>query len=146
MAMAAMAADPLKPPVFQMRLVLDGPSDQSEPMDLPQKAGATSRETVHIQKKVLLDQTALQSAQVVLDEPSSGPRINIKFSDTGRKLFAEVTRENLHKRLAIIIDGQLHSAPIIHEEIAGGTATLSGNFTGKEAKELVAKIEKFLSK
>jgi len=123
-------------PVFQIRLVLDAPSNDSEPMMIVSKE---RQEVVNVQKKVLLDQTALKSVGVQTDS-SGHPRIGITFSDEGRKRFAEVTRERIGQRLAIIIDGQLYNAPMIRTEIPGGKAEISGNFSEEEANVLAAKI------
>ena len=57
-----------------------------------------------------------------------------------KQRFAEVTRENIGRRLAIIVDGRICSAPVIQGEISGGKAQITGNFSEKEAKELAAKI------
>ena len=73
-------------------------------------------------------------------DTSGHSRIEITFSDEGRKKFAEVTREKIGQRLAIVIDGQLYSAPTIRTEIPGGKAEISGNFSKEEANVLAAKI------
>ncbi len=126
--------------MFQMRLVADAPSSNSTEMTIVHTTGSTARrETVHVQNAVLLDQTALKSAQV-LQDPNGQPQISIQFTESGRKRFAQVTRENIGKRLAIVIDGHVYSAPRIMTEIAGGKGLISGSFSQKEAAELAAKI------
>jgi SecD/SecF fusion protein len=72
--------------------------------------------------------------------------IAITFNANGAKRFAEVTRDSIGKRLAIVIDGKLYSAPTIRSEIPGGKAVISGNFSKEEAKELVAKMNGALKK
>ena len=54
----------------------------------------------------------------------------------GKTVFARVTGENVGRRLAIILDGQVHSAPNIHERIPRGVASITGGFTDTEAKIL----------
>ena len=131
-------------PVFQMRLALDNPSADSEQMTLITKSqDDTFTNVLNVQKTVLLDQTALQSAKSSTDA-SGQAVIEIKFTRDGAKRFAEVTRENIHKRLAIIIDGQLYEAPVIQTEILGGEGQLSGSFSKEEARELAAKINESL--
>jgi SecD/SecF fusion protein len=71
-------------------------------------------------------------------------RIILKFTDQGSKQFAEVTkaiadegqRNGRTGRLAIVLDGKLYSAPTVKEQIAGGSAEISGNFTQREAIDL----------
>jgi len=125
---------------FQMRAVLDGPADDATEMIVVQNAERPApKETLYVRNTALLDQTALKSARV--EGNNFGlPQIALTFSDAGREQFAEVTRQNIGKRLAIVIDGRLYSAPTILTEISGGKATVTGNFTEHEAQELVAGI------
>jgi SecD/SecF fusion protein len=72
--------------------------------------------------------------------------IQIVFTADGKKRFAEVTRESVGRRLAIVIDGRLHSAPRIMTAIPGGKAEISGSFSEPEARELAAKITASLTR
>ena len=139
---AAGAADLSTSAVLQIRSVLDAPSDESEQMSIISK---TRNEVVNVQKAILLDQTALKTAEVHTDKLGH-PQIEITFTDDGRKRFAAVTRENVGKRLAIVIDGQLYCAPTIRTEIAGGKAEINGSFTEQEAKDLAKKITEKIRK
>jgi hypothetical protein len=132
----AVAADSTNSPVFQIRLVLDTPSANSEPMSISN--GVDQVEVVNLQKKVLLDQTAIKSAKVVKDNLGH-PQIAINFTESGREQFAEVTRENIGKRLAIVIDGRVYSAPVVMSEISGG-ANITGSFSEQEAEELAKRL------
>jgi len=135
------------PSVFQFRLVLDAPSTKADPMTIVRPgADAATAKTLYVQKKVLLDQTDLKSASVITNQPAGKPRIQITFTDAGAKRFAKVTRQNIGKRLAIIIDGQLYSAPTIRSEIRGGLVEMTGNFSEQEANDLAAKINQSLTK
>ena len=135
--------------VFQMRLVLDAPSDDSEPMTLNYQNGSAANhrpaEMLNVQKTVLLDHTTLASAELVNDERGS-PRIEITFTSEGQKQFAKVTREHHHQRLAIVIDGKLWSASMIESEITGGSGEISGSFSEDEAKAMTAKINAAVGK
>ncbi len=93
-----------------------------------------------MQKTPLLDYTAISSATVTKNASSGAPEINLEFSEEGKELFAAVTKENLNKRLAIVLDGQVYSAPVIRSEISGGKAQITGSFTEQEANALAAKI------
>ena len=137
------AVAPAKAPIFQMRLALDAPSDDSELMTNVSQIGLTGNrhtaEVLNLQKTVLLDETALKSAKLVKNQQGL-PQINIRFTEAGRKQFAEVTRQHLHQRLAIVIDGKLVEAPVIQSEIPSGEAIITGSFSEAEAKALTAKI------
>ncbi len=66
----------------------------------------------------------------------SGPQVAIEFTQEGGKLFAEITKRNIGKPLAIFLDGQPVSAPTVQQEILGGSAVITGQFTTDEAKNL----------
>jgi RNA polymerase sigma factor (sigma-70 family) len=135
------------PSVFQFRLVLNAPSAKADPMTVVQPgADAKTAQTLYVQKKVLLDQTDLKSASVITNQPAGKPWIQITFTDAGAKRFAKVTRQNIGKRLAIIIDGRLYSAPTIRSEISGGQAQVTGNFSEQEANDLATKLNQSVTK
>jgi preprotein translocase subunit SecD len=153
-ALAAVAADSSVSEVFQIRLVLDKPSSEAEQMTLVQKwhdfynkdKEVVKKEVLFVQKTALLDQTDLKSAEVSTNSPSFAPRIRIVFTDNGAKRLSEVTRQNIGKRLAIVIEGQIYSAPKIQMEITSGTAEIAGSFSAQEASDFVANINKTLQK
>jgi len=62
--------------------------------------------------------------------------VTLRFNNKGARAFGKVTSEYVGKRLAIVLDGKVYSAPNINEPIYGGSARISGNFTQKEAKQL----------
>lgn len=67
---------------------------------------------------------------------STGPQVSIEFTNDGAKKFADITKRNINKPLAIFLDNQLVSAPNVQQEIVGGSAVITGNFTTEEAKNL----------
>ena len=146
-ALAVVAAEPSPSKIFQMRLVVDQPSGDSEQFTLVQKShGVEQKEILFVQKAVLLDQTDLKSATVSTNTSMEAAQIDIAFTEKGTKDFAEVTRENVGKKLAMIIDGRIYSAPIIRSPITGGTAQINGSFSEQEARALATKISKTLQK
>ena len=60
----------------------------------------------------------------------------MEFDDIGAKLFEQITGTNVKKRLAIILDNNVYSAPVIQERIAGGRAQITGRFSMQEASDL----------
>jgi SecD/SecF fusion protein len=69
------------------------------------------------------------------------PEINFSLTSEGADLFADVTRENTGRLMAIVLDGELQSAPRINGEIAGGNGVITGHFTDKEAQDLASSLE-----
>jgi preprotein translocase subunit SecD len=123
---------------LQLQLVVDGPGENSE--SLTNQTASGPGEILHVQKAPLLDYTAIQSATVTLNPATGTPQIDIEFNDVGRELFAAITRENINKRLAIVLGGRLYSAPVIRSEITGGRGQVTGSFSAEEAQALAAKI------
>ena len=90
-----------------------------------------------VQKRTLLTGSELTRAEVQADPNSAGNwQVSIEFTATGTRVFGEVTEQNVARRLAIILDGTLYSAPRINERIPGGRAVITGQFTVEEARDL----------
>ncbi|MBI4088971.1 protein translocase subunit SecD [Candidatus Kaiserbacteria bacterium] len=70
----------------------------------------------------------------------AAPQIVLNFDSEGAKLFEKLTTEHVGEMLAIFLDGQPISTPVIQEPIPGGQATISGNFTATEARDLVRNL------
>ncbi|USN94549.1 MAG: protein translocase subunit SecD [Candidatus Nomurabacteria bacterium] len=70
----------------------------------------------------------------------NGYIVGLQFDSEGSELFYEITKDNIGKTLAIFLDGDIVSSPVIRDAISGGQAEISGNFTGEEAKELVSRL------
>jgi preprotein translocase subunit SecD len=82
---------------------------------------------------------------VIYDPTTNRPEVLITFDADGRRRFAELTRKNVGRKVAILVDGTISSAPVIQSEIAGGrsTITLGGGDPAqilREAKQLVARL------
>lgn len=70
----------------------------------------------------------------------SQPLVAIDFDKEGGELFAEITRDNIGQQLAIFLDGEPISSPVIESEIPNGSATITGNFSAEEAKQLAGRL------
>jgi preprotein translocase subunit SecD len=68
------------------------------------------------------------------------PYVSLSFNSEGKDLFAEITRNNIGRILAVFLDGVPISTPVIQDEITGGTAQITGGFEIEEAKELVRNL------
>jgi protein-export membrane protein SecD len=82
----------------------------------------------------------LKRATLGFDQLSGTPHINLEFDGEGSDLFAQITKANVGKRIAIYLDGIPISAPVVQTEITQGQAVISGGFTLPEAKELVQRL------
>jgi len=99
-------------------------------------SGAVTRKPFLIKKKTLLTGDVLKDAQVRINTQYGEPYVSITFDSRGAELFEKITGENVKKRLAIILDNNVYSAPVIQERIAGGRAQITGRFTTQEAHDL----------
>lgn len=142
LSLAVVAHATSTPSVLQFRLVMDSPTADSEPMTIVQSGQFPySPEVLNVQKEVLLDNSVVKSATVYSsDRTGWKPVIYINFTDDGTKRFAEVTRQSIGKRLAIVIDGKLYMAPRINSAIRGGVAQISGAFSKDEANNFAARM------
>ncbi|CCK79605.1 protein translocase subunit SecD [Desulfobacula toluolica] len=98
-------------------------------------SGTSTKIPFLIKKRVLLDGSLLTNARVEFDQFQQ-PLVGIEFNRKGARIFDRITGENIHKRLAIVLDKSVYSAPVIQDRIAGGKATITGSFTLNEAKDL----------
>ena len=79
-------------------------------------------------------------AQLTFQQNTQAPLVLLSFNDKGKDLFGQITTENVGKPIAIFLDGELISSPIVNEPIKDGSAQISGSFTILEAKELVKNL------
>lgn len=101
-----------------------------------QQTGEVLKRPYILKKEVLLTGSLLTDARVQIDSRFNEPYVSLSFNTLGAKLFEDVTAKNVKKRLAIVLDGNVYSAPVIQERISGGNAQITGNFTMEEAKDL----------
>lgn len=87
---------------------------------------------------IMTDLTGADLAESnVVFEPNTGkPAVSLTFTKEGGEKFAGITEKNVGKKVAILLDNQLVSAPVVQEKITGGQAQITGNFTLDEAKKL----------
>jgi len=82
----------------------------------------------------------LERAALEFDQTTNAPIVSLIFNDEGAELFANITRENIGKSVAIYLDGSSISNPVVREEITGGRAQISGSMNPEEAKVLVGRL------
>lgn len=89
-----------------------------------------------VRKQILVSGENLVDAQPSTDSQTNEPVVLFRFDSIGGKRFADVTRVNIGKPFAIVLDGRVVSAPVIRSAILGGSGQISGNFTFQEANDL----------
>ncbi|MCX5852620.1 MAG: protein translocase subunit SecD [Deltaproteobacteria bacterium] len=100
------------------------------------QTGAKRKIPYLLKEKTLLTGQSLENAKVAISNRFGEAYVAIKFDAQGARDFDRITGENVKKRLAIVLDGVVHSAPVIQERISGGNAQITGSFTTEEARDL----------
>lgn len=100
------------------------------------ETGAVTKMPILLKKQAVLTGDLLSDARVDIDTRFNEPYVSISFNTAGAKIFDEVTGANVKKRLAIILDNVVYSAPVIQERISGGHAQITGRFSLEDAKDL----------
>ncbi len=89
-----------------------------------------------VQKRVLMTGDVITEARVQIDPQYNEPYVSLQFDRRGAQVFERVTGESVGRRMAIVLDGVVQSAPVIRERIGGGRAQISGRFSMEEARDL----------
>ena len=100
------------------------------------RTGAVTENPIVVQDKTVLTGDLLSDAQVRIDTRFNEPYVAIDFNAVGAKRFDQITAANVGKRMAIVLDDTVYSAPVIRERISGGSAQISGSFSEQEATDL----------
>jgi preprotein translocase subunit SecD len=95
---------------------------------------------IAVVRRAMVTGEQLTNAQQGFDPTTNEPVVNITFNASGGRSFARVTRENVGKPFAIILDNVVLSAPNINEPILGGAARITGGFTVEEANGLSVQL------
>jgi len=88
-----------------------------------------------VEKKAILDGGDIYAVGINQDSDKK-PILGVKFNAEGSKKLSKLTKENIGKRLAVILDGRVQTAPRIREEIPNGELVVTGSFTLDEIKDL----------
>jgi len=100
------------------------------------KTGLEKKTPFLLKKRTLITGEYLTDARVQIDNQYNEPYVSLSFNSRGAKLFERVTGENINKRLAIVLDKKVNSAPVIQSKIGGGRAIITGRFTMDDARDL----------
>jgi len=100
------------------------------------ETGEVTRQPFLLKKRTVLSGDTIIGADVRFDSQYNEPYVAITFNSVGARIFQQITRENIKKRLAIVLDDNVYSAPVIQDEIIGGRAQITGSFSTEEARDL----------
>ncbi len=110
------------------------------PMMEDSRENAQTEATQQPKMLAVIKDAVLTGEDVVDARPSfdqmNEANVQLNFNSRGAGIFERVTAENVGKRMAIVLDGKIYSAPNINERIPGGRASISGSFTTEEAQDL----------
>ena len=86
--------------------------------------------------KAPLDGGSVTDARVQYGNTGGSPEVSMSMNAEGANVWARMTKENIGKQIAIVLDGMVYSYPTVHGEIAGGSSQITGDFTLEEAEDL----------
>ncbi len=116
----------------------EGPPPEDEVLwqrSVDRKTGQERKVPFVVKRRTLLTGDLLSTAEVRISD-SGEPYVSVEFNKKGARVFADLTEANVGRRLAIVLDGSVHSAPVIREKIPSGQAQITGGFTPEEARDL----------
>jgi BlaR1 peptidase M56/SecD-like export protein len=125
---------------FHLSLYLEANKDDPNARILPFAAKDTP---FPLEPFPCLTEDAVLKSKVIMDPTRHVPAIDVKLTQDGAKNFAQLTGESVGRRLAIVVDGKVVSAPMIRSRISGGNARIDGNFSRQEAEAIVAKLNSY---
>ncbi|KFZ30313.1 preprotein translocase subunit SecD/SecF [Pseudidiomarina salinarum] len=114
-------------------VALDGWESGGGVFTLP---GAGEQAQYQLEERVAMAGERIRDAHMAFDPETGEPVVNFKLDNEGARQFGEMTRDNIGRLLAIVLDEEVITAPVIRTEIAGGSGQISGAFTTKEANSL----------
>jgi len=127
--------------LLELKLVSDDPEKLKQAIEGAVPSGfelkAADKETLLVEKEASLTGEYLVDARVDYDQSMFGqPYVAFTLESKGAKQFAKLTRDSIGRRLAIVLDDKIHSAPVIQTEIPNGQGRITGNFGQQEATDL----------
>ena len=90
----------------------------------------------NVEKRIIVSGENLIDAQPGFDQLTNASVVNLKLDNLGARKFAMASKDNIGRNLAIVLDNEVISAPVIRDAIITGNGQISGNFTAQEANEL----------
>jgi len=104
--------------------------------DTDKVTGKETLSPILLENKILMTGDMVKDAQVRIGGNFNEPYVSLDMTSRGGKIFANITEKNVNRRMAIVLDEVVKSAPVIRERILGGSAQISGSFSHEEAADL----------
>jgi len=130
---------------LEIRMVDDDPTAQQQALSGQIPLGddllvERSGQPVLVKRQVVLTGDRINDAQPGFDGRSNEPAVHVNLDGTGARIFKEVTRDNVGKRMAIVLvekgKAEVITAPVIREEIGGGRVQISGRMNTRESNDI----------
>lgn len=125
---------------LQFRLVADDPATPGAEtlpgVEIDPVTGRPSAVSYSVERGVIMSGEVITDARHRPGQFGESPYVAITLDSRGARIFERVTSEKVGRRLAIVLDGKVQSAPVIRERIGGGRAVITGSFTLDEARDL----------
>lgn len=102
-------------------------------MELP---GQSDGEIYRLERSIAMEGKHVRNANMVLQQQTGLPVVNFVLDQTGGRIFGDMTRENIGRPLAVVLDGEVITAPVIRSAITTGSGEISGGFSAVEAGNL----------
>jgi preprotein translocase subunit SecD len=119
---------------LEFRLVTEQPGPGVE--SLPGKGEGAGRVTYLVERRALLTGDSVVNASVRPGSAMEGMAVDFQFDARGAQVFGDVTKANIGRQLAIVLDNHVESAPVIRDAITGGRGQITGNFNLASAQDL----------
>ena len=119
--------------------LVDGPPPGSEVLYqtvVDPQTGREKKTPFLLRKQTSMTGEFITDARVSIDNRFNAPYVSLNFDSKGARIFERLTEANVNKRLAIVLDNNVYSAPVIKDKISGGRAQITGSFTMDEARDL----------
>ncbi len=97
---------------------------------------ASGTQSYRLEQQVAMQGKHISDAQLAFNPDTGEPVVNFKLDNEGARIFGEITRDNIGRPLAVVLDDKVITAPVIRSVIAGGNGEISGGFTSREASNL----------
>jgi SecD/SecF fusion protein len=104
--------------------------------DVIELPGQSDDEIYRLERPIAMEGKHVRKATMVLQQQTGLPVVNFVLDKTGGRIFADMTRENIGRPLAVVLDGEVITAPVIRSAITTGSGEISGGFSAVEAGDL----------
>lgn len=119
---------------LQFRFAAEPGANPADVEMLPSRDNAG--QPIPVERRVIVEGEDLVDAQPAFDQRSAEPIVNFRFNVRGAQRFGQATSEGVGRRLAIVLDNEVVSAPVVQTAITGGSGQISGRFTVQQANDL----------